>query len=350
MIDSRPAAAEGPGVDTLAAARGGDEAAFRSLIAPHLRELRAFCYRMSGSVHDAEDLMQDSLLRAWRGLATFEGRSTLRTWLYKVTWSACSAALEARPSRVLAIESGAPGNPHEPMSEPTDDPWLGPCPPAYYGDPSPEARYSSRQTIALAFLAALQLLPPRQRATLIARDVLGWSAEECAESLESTVPSVNSALQRARATLDARVGRWQPRPVDDDATKHLLARYIEAWERADPSTLAALLREDATFAMPPFPTWLLGPEAICHSVKTMVFDYVGAGSFRFVPTEANGLPALAAYRKATSDKFEFASIHALSIHEGKLDAITVFLDPKLAAPFELPAVMGTVHTCDTSDL
>jgi RNA polymerase sigma-70 factor, ECF subfamily len=325
--------------ERLDAARGGDERAFRELIAPHQRELRAFCYRMSGSLADADDLLQESLLRAWRGLKTFEGRSSLRTWLYRVTWSACVHGLEARPRRELLVDRGGPADPRDPMPPPVDD-WIGPCPPSLYdaaaSDGSPAVRYSSRESVALAFLAALQLLPPRQRAILIARDVLGWSAEECASGFETTVASVTSALQRARETIDERAARWRPKLPDDETTRRLLARYIAAWEGADSSALAALLHEDAAFSMPPLPIWLLGPRAISESVELMVFASDGPDAFRFVPTEANGLPALAAYRRRPDGRFGAASIHAFAIRGDRIAEITVFLDPTLVTSFGLP--------------
>jgi RNA polymerase sigma-70 factor, ECF subfamily len=329
--------------DCLAAARAGDAGAFRVLVAPHERELRAFCYRMAGSLAEADDLLQESMIRAWRGLAGFEGRSSLRTWLYRVAWSACIHALEQRTPRMLPIDQGSPTDPDAPIPPPSDA-WLGPCPAALYADAgrsptsasataSPEARYSARESVALAFLAALQLLPPRQRAILIARDVLGWTAEECASALDTTVASANSALQRARDTIETRASRWRPRLPDDDTTRRLLARYCEAWERADTTALAALLREDATFAMPPLSIWLLGPTAICRSVDTMVFAVDGADSFRFHPTEANGLPALAAYRRAPDGTRRAASLHVLEPAGDRLAAITVFLDPSLVTTF-----------------
>jgi RNA polymerase sigma-70 factor, ECF subfamily len=328
--DNDPAVSD----EALEAARAGDAGAFRSLVEPHRRELRAFCYRMAGSLAEADDLVQESLIRAWKGLAGFEGRASLRTWLYRVAWSACIAALETRRYRTLPTESGAPADPDAPMPPPGDDAWLGPCPPdVYSGAASPEARYSARESVALAFLAALQLLPPRQRAVLIARDVLGWTAEECATALDTTVASANSALQRARETMEARAARWQPRLPDDTTTQKLLARYCEAWERADTGALAVLLREDATFAMPPLPIWLLGPQAICRSVETMVFAVDGADSFRFEVTEANGMPALAAYRRGADGGFHAASLHVLELDGDRIAAITVFLDPALVPAF-----------------
>ena len=308
------------------------EKEFRALVAPYERELRAFCYRMSGSIADADDLLQDSLLRAWRGLPGFEARASLRTWLYRVAWSACVARLDGK-KRELPLDLGPPADPEDPMP-PTRDDLVGPCPPDLYDFASPEARYSKRESVALAFLAALQLLPPKQRAVLIAHDVLGWTAEECAEAQESSVASINSALQRARETIDDRAARWRPKPTDA-STREILARYMDAWERADSAALAALLHDDATFAMPPFPIWLLGPRAIAGSVQGMVFAQDGPDAFRFRPTEANGLPALAAYRRRPDGVFAAASIHVLEIR-GQIAAITAFLDPTLVARFGLP--------------
>jgi RNA polymerase sigma-70 factor (ECF subfamily) len=193
----------------LAAAREGDEGAFAALVAPHRRELRAYCYRMAGSLDDADDLVQESLLRAWRSLSKFEGRSSFRTWLYRVSWSACIDALESKPMRKLTVEHGPPAGPGDPIPPPEPEGWIGPCPASLYEDAgaTPEVRYGARESVALAFLAALQLLPPKQRATLLGCDVLGWSAQECADMLGVTVASVNSALQRARETIDSRSSR-----------------------------------------------------------------------------------------------------------------------------------------------
>jgi len=322
----------------FAAARAGDEGAFRGLVAPHLRELRAYCYRMAGSVDEADDLLQDSLVRAWRGLASFEGRASVRTWLYRVTWSACIDALERRPTRKLAVDAGPPSDPRDPMPPPEPDGWIGPCPASLYADAaSPEARISQRESVALAFLAALQLLAPKQRATLLACDVLGWSAAECAELLGASTASVNSALQRARETLEGRAARWRPALPDEQTTRTLLARYVQAWEQADVTALVSLLREDATLAMPPLPLWLLGPRAIGESIGAMVLVPAARGAFRFVHTEANGLPALAAYARREGDAFEPVALHVLSLEGDRVTAITAFMDPRMYASFELPA-------------
>jgi RNA polymerase sigma-70 factor, ECF subfamily len=327
---------------TLVAARGGDEKAFAELVAPFQRELRAYCYRMAGSLYDAEDLLQESLLRAWRGLGSFEGRSSLRTWLYRVTWTACMDTLEKKSARSLVVDSGPPADPREPVPPPGSDEWIGPCPASLYADdaPSPEARYSARESVALAFLAALQLLPPRQRAALLARDVLGWSAEECADMLGSSVASSNSALQRARQTIDERASRWRPRLTEERSTRALLGQYMQAWERADVGALVSLLHEEATLSMPPLPIWLYKPEAIGASIGAMVLTPEARGAFRFVETEANGVPALAAYAKDETGRFVPSALHLLSIRDGRIDAITAFLDPALFVRFGLPPEAG----------
>ncbi len=314
----------------LDAARAGDERAFRSLVEPYRRELRAHCYRMSGSLHDADDLLQESLLRAWKGLARFEGRSSIRTWLYRVTHSACIDALDRKPARSLPQELGPAARPTDAMPAPNQEPvWLEPCPEAAYVDlpASPEARYSARESVALAFLAALQLLPPYQRAVLIARDVLGWSAEECAESFDATATSVNSALQRARETIETRASKWRPRlGPEDSSTRALVARYVEAWERADATLLAALLHDDATLSMPPMPLWLSNARDIVGAITAMVFSR-GAG-LRLVPTIANGSPALVMYR---GDAIE--SLHVLGVDAGRVTSIDAFLDPRSFADY-----------------
>ena len=334
------------GMDELGAARAGDQSAFARLIAPHRRELRAHCYRMSGSLHDADDLLQESLVRAWRGLSAFEGRSSLRTWLYRVTTNACLDALDRKSGRVLPPGLSAPAAAGAPIDSPRMEPiWLEPCPADLYQVDSqvrsPEARYEQRESMALAFLVALQLLPPKQRAVLILRDVVGWEASECAELLDLSVAAVNSALQRARETLalkaaDARAARRTP----DADVAALLARYVEAWEQADVSRLVSLLHEDATLAMPPIPTWLLGAQRIADEVQAMVFAHVGPGAFRLVSTEANGLPALAAYqRNRETGRLEAASLHLVAVRDDRIAALDVFMDPSLFVRFGLPETL-----------
>jgi RNA polymerase sigma-70 factor (ECF subfamily) len=332
--------------DELRAAREGDSGAFGRLVAPHRRELRAHCYRMSGSLHDADDLLQESLLRAWKGLATFEGRSSLRTWLYRVTTNACLDALERKSARVLPKGLGPPAAKGEAVLPPRMEPiWLEPCPAELYADDdvgrSPEARYEQRESMTLAFLVALQLLPPKQRAVLILRDVLGWEASECATLLDLSVASVNSALQRARETLASKAAgeRAAPRAPDLEVTA-LLARYVEAWEHADVGRLVSLLHEDATLVMPPIPTWIAGARSIGDAIGAMVFGPAGAGAFRMVRTEANGRPALATYqRDRETGELRASSIHVLEVHDGRITSIDAFLDGSLFPRFGLPATL-----------
>lgn len=325
-------------MSTLEAARAGDETAFATLVAPHRRELTALCYRMSGSIHDAEDLVQDALLRAWKGLPGFAGESSLRTWLYRITTNVCLNAIEARKARLLPTDLGPPDDGTGAMAPLFEPIWLEPCPSDLYIDaaPSPEARYGMRESVALAFMTALQHLNAKQRALVVLHDVLGWSASECAELLELSTASVNSALQRARETLDKR--RAAPR-TDDDAVRSLLDRYVRAWETSDVQGLVALLHEDATLAMPPIPQWLQGAPAIGASMETMVFASAPSGVFRLHATTASDAPAFAVYRRAESGAYEPYALQILSMHDGRVDGIVAFLDVRLFARFGLPATL-----------
>ncbi len=255
----------------LEQARSGEEAAFERLLSPHRRELHAHCYRMLGSVHDAEDALQDTLLRAWRGLSRFEGRSSLRTWLYTIATNTCLAQIARRPKRVLPIDYGPATDPHIAPGEPiVESVWIEPYPDEILGVEDgladPAARYERRESLELAFVAALQHLPATQRAVLVLREVLGFSAKEAAESLDTTVAAVNSALQRARAAVGERVPEESQqatlRALGDDSLRELVDRYVDAWERNDVQAFAAMLTEDATFAMPPLASWYEGREGI----------------------------------------------------------------------------------------
>ena len=322
---------------TLAAARAGDERAFGELVAPYRRELRALCYRMSGSIHDADDLLQEVLLRAWKGLAAFKAEASVRTWLYRITVNTCLTALAAKKRRALPTELGPAGDVATPMVPLYEPIWIEPCPEDLYADPQPtaETRYGLRESVALAFLTALQVLPARQRALVLLHDVLGWSAAECAELLELSPAGVNSALQRARETLEARP---RTRRHDDAALRALHERYVRAWEAADLGALVALLHEDATLAMPPIPVWLCGAKALEQSMAAMVFATAVPGTFHIRATRANGEPALAIYRRdeASGESRPFA-LQLLGTRDGKIDSIVAFLDPSLFVAFGLPA-------------
>jgi RNA polymerase sigma-70 factor (ECF subfamily) len=268
----------------LAAARAGDEHAFAQLTSPYRRELQVHCYRMLGSLHDAEDLVQETMLRAWRRLGAFEGRTSLRRWLYTIATNACLNALEREP-RVLLLPTGGDAEP--PLARVS---WLEPYPDTLFPDGDPQARLDLRESVALAFLAAIQHLPPRQRAMLLLFDVLGWSAAEIAELLDTSVAAVNSGLQRARATLDHRPA---PRPTEDEE-RVLVDRFVAAWERVDIDGLVELLREDAVLAMPPQPMWFVGPTAVGEFFATVPAEG-DLTRIKLVPTRANLRPALAAY-------------------------------------------------------
>ena len=255
----------------IQAARGGDESAYGQLVESYRRELHAHCYRMLGSVHDAEDALQESLLRAWRGLPRFEGRSSLRSWLYTIATNTCLNAIARRPKRVLPIDYAPASDPHEGPGEPVvESVWVEPYPDETLGledgFASPEARYEQREAVELAFVAALQNLAPNQRAVLILREVLGFSAREVADSLETSVPSVNSALQRARKTVEERLPDQSQqatlRALGDDSLREVVDGYVEAWQRGDVEAVVSMLTEDASFTMPPLRTWFHGREEI----------------------------------------------------------------------------------------
>lgn len=293
--------------DLLEAARRGDEQAFRRLVGPHRASLHAHCYRMLASLHDAEDALQDALLRAWRGLPDFDGRSSLRTWLHRIATNACLDAIRRRPKRVLPIDYGPlPEAGQEEAREPVRAPvWIEPYPDRELGiedaRAAPEARYEQREAVELAFIAALQHLPARQRAVLILRDVLGFSAKEVAVVLNATVASINSALGRARRALDERLpARSQQatlRLLGDARARDLVERLANAFERGDIGAILALLAEDATFAMPPYTGWCQGRDAIADS---WFMPEGRPGRLRHVPARANGQLALGVYSLDTA--------------------------------------------------
>jgi RNA polymerase sigma-70 factor (ECF subfamily) len=327
----------------LKAAQTRDEDAFRRLVEPYRTELHAHCYRMLGSV-DAEDALQDALLHAWRGLPRFAGRSSLRTWLYKVTTNACLDAIARRPKRVLPMDYGAPSDPHPgPYAPVVESVWIDPFPDEsidagdhYLG---PEARYEQRESVELAFIAALQHLPAQQRAVLILREVLSFSAKEVAGMLETTVASVNSALQRARKATDERLPDESQqatlRSLGDERVRELVGRYMDAWENGDVEEIVALLTEDATITMPPCPTWFRGRDAVGRFLTVFPFARDGR-RVRLVPPRANGQPAFGSYREAATGANKPVSLHVLTLRQGLIRAIDTFVDPGLFAHFGLP--------------
>jgi RNA polymerase sigma-70 factor (ECF subfamily) len=323
----------------VAAATNGDAAAFSAVAERHRSELQVHAYRMLGSLEDAQDAVQDALLRAWRSRATYDGRSTFRAWLYRITTNACLRILERRPRRVLPYDAGPAAELGARPQPPADLPWLQPFPDRLLDEgPGPEEAAVARETIELAFLAAIQHLPPRQRAVLILRDVLDWSASETAAVFEMSVPAANSALQRARATMKEQLpaGRleWATTADAGDAERSLLETYMEAMERHDERQLVSLLREDVRMAMPPHPTWYEGRDAVAAFFAGVGFAS-GSVAHRLVPTRANRQPAFGVYRGVGADARPFG-INVLRIESGLITDIDFFLHPELFPAFALP--------------
>jgi RNA polymerase sigma-70 factor (ECF subfamily) len=336
----------------LAAAKRGEEGAFERLVQPYRGELQAHAYRMVGSLHDAEDATQEAMLRAWRGIGRFEGRSSLRTWLYTITTNSSLRLIERRPKRVLPIEFGPPADPHEPTGKPlVESAWVEPYPDARLADEgtdtSPEARYQQRESVELAFTAAMQHLPPLQRAALIMTDVLGFSPGEVAAALEQSPASIYSALQRARKATKERL----PEPsqqemldqVGEDRIKQTVDRFMEAWESADVEQISSLLTADCDMVMPPWAEWFQGRDA--------VLEFLPRGPFRrrwkTVPTSANGQPAFAAYWVDEDGSLRAEGIVVLDFDaEGQISQITSFRDPDLMPNFGLPRAMDPEGSSD----
>jgi RNA polymerase sigma-70 factor (ECF subfamily) len=300
-------------------------------------ELTAYCYRMLGSAFDADDAVQETLVRAWKSFEGFEGRSSVRSWLYRIASNVCFDQLKGRQRRAMPIDLLPAGRGDAPVEAPwVEQPWLGPIPDARVmpatADPAEVAM--ARASVRLAFVAALQHLPPRQRAVLILREVLRWHASEVAELLDTTVKSVNSALQRARATLADQNLTSEAAPAGvDDEQRELLARYVEAFERFDIDELVALLHEDATIMMPPFPLWLRGNEEYGSFLR---HDGGACEDSRLVPIAANGAPAFAQWKASQNGGYDAWCIHVLQISEGRITGIDFFVDPALFALFDLP--------------
>jgi RNA polymerase sigma-70 factor (ECF subfamily) len=329
----------------LAAAKKGDEDAFGQLVAPYRRELQAHAYRMLGSAADAEDALQEALLGAWRGLARFEGRSSLRAWLYTITTNASLKAIGRRPKRVLPIDYGPPADPSKHTVEPLlETAWVEPYPDDLEDlAASPEARYEQRESVELAFVAALQHLPPRQRAVLILRDVLGFSARETAETLDTTPISIDSALQRAHQTIEKRLPEESQRTalhsLGDAELREIVEGYMQAWESADVSAIAAMLADDVTFAMPPQREWYSGRDAVVAFLGRFPLG-ADHGPRRLVPTQANGQPACAHYFwDPDAEAFVPHAIHVFGLAGNRIQDIMVFRTPEVFARFGLPERM-----------
>jgi len=314
--------------------------------------LRAFAVSLCGDIERADDLVQESLLKAWKRLDTYEGRSSFRAWLYKIATNTSLDFLDQKRSRrLLPLDVGPASDPNTSILPPSAEmTWLEPFPDEWLRDTSavnPEARYTDTESISLSFMTALQLLPPRQRAVLILRDVLDFSANETAEVLEITVSSANSALHRARKTLSQNYQNRDPessaQALTDERSQWLLEHFLQAWETADVEGLVALLRADAAFAMPPSPSWYQGRAAIRIFVASTVFADDGmfngkaSGRWRLLPTWANASPAFAIYQRAETGEYQAFGMLVLDVEANGLTQIISFIDPSMPPRFGLPA-------------
>jgi RNA polymerase sigma-70 factor (ECF subfamily) len=344
--------------ELVEAAADGDEGAYRRLVEPLRGELHAHCYRMLGSVHDAEDALQDALLKAWRGLRGFQGRSSPRAWLYRIATNACLDAIARRPKRVLPPDRGpAAGAGEGPGTPLVESVWVEPYPDELIGVEdglaAPEARYERRESVELAFIAALQHLPARQRAALILRDVLGFSARETAASLDTTVASANSALQRARKAAEERLPEESQqaalRTLGEDGLAELVDGYVEAWERGDVEAIVAMLTEDAVVAMPPMPTWYAGREAIAGFLRDFAFAGRWTGSrfeagrrrVRLVRGRASGQVALGAYGwDEERGAYVPYALQVLTLRGNRIADVTGFVTPAALPAVGLPAELA----------
>ena len=317
----------------LEAARAGDEDAYGQLLASYRGELHAHCYRMLGSVHDAEDALQEASLRAWRGLERFEERSSLRSWLYTIATNTCLNQIARRPKRVLPIDYGPSTDPHDGLGLPlAETVWIEPYPDETMGVEdglaSPDARFERRESLELAFVAALQLLPASQRAVLILREVLGYSAKEVAATLGTTVASVNSALQRARKTIDDKLPERSQqetlRALGDEQLTQIVDAYMDALQRGDVPRVVSMLAEDAAWSMPPLPTWFGGIEEITGFLEFGPLS--GTWRWRHMPTGVNGQAAVGAY---TWDEAEGAylpfALDVLTFEGDRIKEVTAFI-------------------------
>jgi RNA polymerase sigma-70 factor, ECF subfamily len=321
----------------------GDASRVERQLEAHRRELTGYCYRLLGSGFEAEDAVQETMVRAWRAIDAFEGRSAFRSWLYRIATNVCLDMMRSRQRRARPMDLG-PSSPADPSylgAQRPDYAWVLPIPDAQVinEDDDPAEVAATRESIRLAFIAALQHLPARQRAVLILREVLRWRATEVAELLDTSVASVNSALQRARTTLAARMNEREAsddaggRPAVSVGQKALLAEYVDAFERYDTSRLVALLRDDAVQSMPPYAMWLQGSNEI---VRWMLGPGIGCKGSRLLPTLANGRPAFGQYRVDPAGGHAPWGLHVLELSDGRIVELTIFLDADLFPVFGLP--------------
>ncbi|HEY4021452.1 MAG TPA: sigma-70 family RNA polymerase sigma factor [Pseudonocardiaceae bacterium] len=328
----------------LELARGGDDAAFTRLVEPLRRELHAHCYRMLGSTHDADDALQDAMLRAWRGVSGFAGRSSLRSWLYTVATRTCLDLMDLRGRRALPMDLG-PASEHAVMDSPhrNDIAWLGPYPETgLTGRATPEARYEQREAVEIAFVAALQHLPGNQRAALVLFEVLGFTVAEIAEIMATSTASVNSALQRARRIaaekIPPRSQQQTLREIEDTKVREIVASYSAALERGDADALVALLTEDVTWTMPPLPAWYQGIDAAMDFAVRV--PLTGCGSWRHRTTTANGQPAIGSYlRPGDTGPHEAWSVTVLTLRDGRIAEMTSFIGTEHFRTVGLPLAL-----------
>jgi RNA polymerase sigma-70 factor (ECF subfamily) len=331
----------------LDAARGGDQDAYRRLVEPLRPELQAHCYRMLGSVHDAEDALQEALLRAWRGLPRFEGRSSPRTWLHRIATNACLDAVARRPKRVLPPDVGPTSDPRRGADRPlVETVWVEPYPDERIGVEdgfaSPDARYERRESVELAFIAALQHLAPRQRAVLILREVLGFSAAEVAETMATSVASVNSALQRARATVAERAPEESQqatlRSLGDEAVRQVVEEFVDAWERGDVEAIVGMLTDDAALTMPPMQTWFRGRADIAEFVRRFALR----NPWRLIPTRASGQLAFAMYQgDPDGPGHRPIALDVITLEGPRIVGITAFVTPEVTPRYSPPSWVET---------
>ncbi|HEX4216650.1 MAG TPA: sigma-70 family RNA polymerase sigma factor [Candidatus Dormibacteraeota bacterium] len=328
----------------LQAARQGDQDAYTGLLEPHRAGLYAHCYRLLGSVQDAEDAMQDTMLRAWRGLPRFDGRGPLRAWLYRIATNASLTLLRRRPRRVLPVDYGPPAGPGQSPDHLDEPIWLEPFPDRELnladGRAGPDARYEQRESLELAFVAALQLIPARQRAVLILRDVVGFSAREVAETLDMTVASVNSALQRAHKAVDERVPEESQQTtlsaLGDERLSRLVQDYADALERADVNAIVGMLTADPSWSMPPAAAWYRGLDSIVEFLTNHALTV----RWQHVRTWANGQAAVGCYRwSEEAGQYQAMVLDVLTLRGDRIESVTAFIKPEIFPSFGLPEAL-----------
>jgi RNA polymerase sigma-70 factor (ECF subfamily) len=327
----------------VAAPYSDDHFDFGPLTDRYRGELLVHCYRILGSLEDAEDALQEALLSAWRQFDSLRSQASLRPWLYRIATNVSLNMLASRKVRSMPVARYEPANPRDALQEPVMDPvWLEPLPDEYIAGEiaGPEARYETKESVSLAFLTALQILPGRQRAILILHDVLGWKTAEIGNLLDQSIPAINSALQRARATTKKSYHKVEQRlATDDERTANLVGRFVQAWETSDSAGLVALLHKDAILTMPPLPAWYRGREAIKEFLDLHLFSQPSAErQFRVVMTRANGCPALASYQLDKTGLYRPGAILVLTLEDDQIIQLDDFLalDHRLFLRFKLP--------------